>query len=695
MARVLILALLIFSTSLWSGRALLYAQSQTPPELYLSYEQRLVLSYLLLGAGESQEVKNSVYERMNRQLTKVFNQEVKTKEVQTFEEFLSLYRGEWPNSYSLESDLQLIEKSAVRPQCHIQSRDQVLNQRIEKFIEDQNQRLSEKYQNLNLDLNQELLMKMALPLLTSDEARRQAAMEAFSKTENLMAQEFEKIKTIADQVSIHSSAASTEKSSIQTFMSLVLTNYFGRVSIKTRKQIMSQFIGENLEADSHQRFEIMVMNAGPQFQKLLQIVAREAGFGPQMLTLFKKLESKVRPIPPALVRDLFESERLIYNWTSYDLKPLGVGTMAQVHVGQLRTQMGKRDVVIRFLKPEIETRVEEDKIILGELAPLIDSNPELRRSGFPRIEPLVEDLTKTVTDELNLKKTIEHQVQGRNFYQKEVQFKGLTYITDLHLSVPEVIVVDKKSVLMVQELVEGKKLDHVYEDWVEVIPDVKKLVIEELARTWLDELAFKSGFFHSDLHQGNFLVDITADRIKVNILDFGMGGYISKEMQKNFLLLASGVEILNAKMITESLWAMSSRSNNMISKNQLERAVQAKISELNFYDQNLSLDKWASWAINEGLRYPSEFIGVNRGIVILEKLLKDAGSSLTISQLGKRLALLHFRSTLKDLVSTGVVSVRDFAKLGMTVLDSNPQKLKKDATDIVRGLRCEVVFTVR
>ncbi|MCE3010122.1 MAG: AarF/UbiB family protein [Proteobacteria bacterium] len=677
----------------------LFARTGEKP-LYLSYEQRLVFSYLLAGSGASEEKQLEIADRFEKEVRRYFSEEPKEVQVKSFQEFLKLYRGEWPNSYSLESDLTLIEASPARGPLLFKGATPALQKQIDGFTLAQNEELYERAKSqlslrplLEFESKKDLLVDNSLRSLFKKQDKRDWILKGFSAVSSIVQEQIRAIQETGASVAKvgeGSGQQSGQHEAMKAFIMSALKEYFGRLSLDSKKQILSQFIGANLNAGPVEKFELMILASGPQFQKLLQVVARESGINPELLKIFKKLESKAKPIPAPLVRELFEAERDRYRWVSYEAQPLGTGTMAQVHKGVVSTPRGDQEVVIRFLKPEISLRVAEDHRILVEMAPMIDANPIIKAEGFPKVLPLVEDLNRTVTDELSLQDTIARQQKGQEVYSREVTFKGVNYRNVMEIKVPEVISPDPESKLHVQELVPGEKLDKLMEVYGDVIPDLKKVIMEEISKVWAREVLFGSGFFHSDLHQGNFLVDFTEPKLRISILDFGMGGTISREVQANILVLGAGIELLRSDVITEALWKISDKQRNELSNQQLGEKVAARVQEIRAGKLEFqSLDRWSAWAIDEGIRFPYEFVSLNRGMVILDKSLQDAGSKESLSSIAKIMAPRHVRSILSDLRAGGLLSFADLVKLGWVVgTEANESKVYRP----VFGVRCEKVY---
>lgn len=667
---------------LGSGTLIVSSEAQVAAKpLFLSYEQRLVLSYLMAGAGESSEKQLEIANRFERKFNEFLRTPVETVTVSNFAEFLKAYQGEWPNSYSLESDLELIERGQIRGPTVIRGATTQLQTQIDGFIRSQERMMAD---NAKMGLfNQKLntitgIVNGLIAQYNSGEtldlrSKKTYVQAGFKVAYDLLQSHLEIIQKTGEDIA-KSGKMTTQDAALSMFIETIFKQYFGRLGLESKKQIISQFLGQNLNSTTAQKFEIMVMNSGPQFQKLLQIMARDAGVSADLLATFKRLESKTNAIPAPIVRDLFEAERDRYQWVAYRDTPLGTGTMAQVHQGVIRNLTGEKTrVVIRFLKPGIEKRIAEDNRILMEIAPLMDADPRFKAAGYPKLEPVVSDLNKTIMDELDLEATKDRQRKGKEIYTRDLFFKSPVYRNSIELSVPGIydgVPMVGTSKLMVQDMVPGSKLDKEASRYAEHAPDFKRILVEEISKVWIDEVLYKSGFFHSDLHQGNFMVELTEPAIKVAILDFGMGGTIRRDMQIDLLLLGAGLELNRADVITETLWSLSEKDQNKMTREQLEAGVKERIAQITSGKIAWQpLNSWTTWAMDSGLDFPYEFVSLNRGMAILDKSLIDAGSKLNSSILAKQLAGKSMRVLFSDLRSKGLLSWKDLAKLGWLTIN--------------------------
>lgn len=688
----LILAFLVACVS-WAG--------SKKQELYLSYEQRVAMTYALAAHGEVKEVQRAYLDRAEKYFTTVVQIPVQTVEVANFEEFLKHFRGEWPNTQSVALDLDFIEKDGPRGLVEYHAKSPRIQVQIDKYIEWQTEQLKqmgESDKEAAKHLQSADIVANAMALLQDPHGKELAKQWLLQENETLFKDKMNEFNRIGEKIATSEMAKSSDVS-MRIVLQTMFSEYFSRLSPASKKLIISSFLGENLNSSDMQKFEVMVQNSGPQLQKLLQIVARQGDLSPEMIKVFKSLEDAVRPVPYRQVEEILQKEKANYQFLYFERKPLGVGTMAQVHRAKILVDGKRQDVVVRFIKPDIEKRVEEDARILKEVANILDHNEEFAKTGAPKLSPVVNDLTATVTAELSQEDTIARQKLAATRYNKTVFMDTPEYKNYIEFHVPHIY--DPKgenTKFMIQEMVIGKKLDKEANTWIDMAPQLKKGVVEALAKLWGYEVLFGGGFYHSDLHQGNFMVRLTDEKINVAILDYGMGGVISPELQRQVMVLGVGVELKNPELTARGFWSISDKTNNTVTQAQLQSLVAARMKQ-KLSAEDSSIDGWTKWAMLQGLRLPYDFISLNRGIVIVNKLLQDSGSSLSISALLKTFAIQNPALVYKRLVIEEKLSRADLLKLGLQEIANRirPQQSVESVLPVTLpnagvSLSCEGVF---
>lgn len=643
--------------------------------LYLSFEQRMAISYALLAQGESSETKAAVVQRGKNYLKGMLSQPIETVVVKSFPEFIKAMRGDWPNTHSLALDIEILEKAGPRSLKMYTSQSPRVQKQIEDYMKWQQTQLLNMAGSESAALGEAaksfggLLKSMA----TNPMAQKLAEGWLLDQSEAVLSDRMKELDRVGEKVA-ESSFAKQQDPTSRIFMQTLLSEYFARLSPSSKKLIVSSFLGGDLLMDDMKKFELMVQSSGPALQKLLQVVARQSNLPKEVLAVFRRLESSVSPVPWVLVEQIVQQEKKNYDFSYFERKPLGVGTMAQTHRAKIKVR-GEQAVVPRFIKPDIAQRVEEDRKILSEIGQILDSNPDFIRMQVPKVSPVVNDIIQTIVAELDQNATIARQKQAK-VYERVVPFVSPEYKSEIEFHVPKIYEPkNKNSQLMVQEMVYGDKLDAVSETFQDAIPGLKKAIVESMARTWAQEALFGSGFYHSDLHQGNFMIDVKEPRIMVNILDFGMGGTITNDMQRQVMVLGVGTDILSAELIARAFWDLSNKEKNQISEVEFKKAVAQKVQMITKgKEPNISMELWMAWALNRNLALPYEFVSLNRGMAIMNKLLEDSGSKLDLTKITKSLAKENPRVVYNNLVVKERLSAEDLVRLGWSEMKSMFQK---------------------
>lgn len=650
-------------------------------ELTLSFEQRFLLSFALDAATSPPERRTELMVRM-AELRAHSAGAVENVAVSSYEEFLKSWRGEWPETDTLSRDIDQImaRKSSLR-RAFLASTP-ALQKRIDAYIAEQPGKV--------LDLVTPFAAQ-ALNAVGADLASPQGLDKLMKEAPTLLAEQSARVEEILGRV-MEKAFATAKDPLLRIGMKVVFSRYYSQLSVTSKARLASALLGVNLKSDLNGFFAVFLQNSGPQVQKMVQVVARMGTLDPKLSELFRTLESDVKPVPFSQVREILAKETS-YEFVSFEQKPLGVGTMAQVHRAVLRENGRDVPVVVRFLKPGIAKRVEEDHGILTRIAAELDVNPEFRASGVPKISPLIEEVTNTVRAELDLEATIDRQVEARKVYEttrRAVSENRLPVILNFH--VPSVHRIAGHSSLHVQEQVSGRKLEKVVEDMKGSIPDLEKLVARETARLWIQEALFGSGFYHSDLHQGNFLVDVRDTELTISLLDYGMAGKVPRAMQDQMLVLAAALALNKDAAIADAFHGLSDAKKNKIGPEDLRRAVARENAEIRAGRQPArGLIEWTAFMVDHGVALSYDVVNLNRGAAIVDQMMTDAGIDKGFSKVAMELAVRSPVRVMGALLRNGF-TMKDLARLGLERPNVELSTTKFGAPSAGGAVRCEAVF---
>jgi ubiquinone biosynthesis protein len=261
---------------------------------------------------------------------------------------------------------------------------------------------------------------------------------------------------------------------------------------------------------------------GPAFIKFGQLLAsREDLFDPAFIEEMAKLRDKVRAIPFSEVKEVFEQDlgqKTEDVFSFIEETPIGTASIGVVYRGEL---LSGEKVVVKVRRPHIEREIATDFSLLHFMATQTEKvSDEVRYLGVSRI---IKDFTLSLQVELNF--NIE-AMNARRF-KKNLE----KHDTKNVFKIPEIYEQYSCETILVMEEMVGIPFSH-KEKILPVLDKVQnKLVygVELFMKTLL-----KDGFFHADLHGGNFFYLETEE---IGLIDFGLMGALSKKSRKNFIAI--------------------------------------------------------------------------------------------------------------------------------------------------------------
>ena len=262
---------------------------------------------------------------------------------------------------------------------------------------------------------------------------------------------------------------------------------------------------------------------GPTFIKLGQLLSTRADFlPPAYIHALTRLQDKIDPFPFEQVEAIVSGElgvRISKAFSEFATKPLATASLGQVHRA---TMLDGRGVVVKVQRPGIREIIAEDMEVLEEIAGFLDSHtPWGKRYEFGK---MLEELRRSLWRELDYRQEARNlSTLGANL----LEFPGIV--------VPTPIEDFTTSRVLTMEYIRGKKI-------TELSPlarlDFKGAdLAEELFHAYLKQILV-DGFFHADPHPGNVLL---TDDHRIALLDLGMVGHITPQLQENLLQLLLAV----------------------------------------------------------------------------------------------------------------------------------------------------------
>lgn len=270
------------------------------------------------------------------------------------------------------------------------------------------------------------------------------------------------------------------------------------------------------------RLRLCFEELGPAFIKFGQLLSsREDIFDSSFIDEMKILRDKVKPVPFEEVKAGIEESLggpIESVFKSIDPNPIGTASIGVVYQGVL---LDGTEVVLKVKRPGIEKMMETDFSILRFLSSQAEKiSEEVKYLGVSRI---VKDFSLSLANELNF----NTEAFNCSRFQKVLQ----NHDHDNLLYLPKMYEEFCSRDLLVMEKLNGIP----FSDYDRIKPHIDDLApkldkgLKIFIKTFLSD-----GFFHADLHGGNFFL---LENNQIGLIDFGLMGTLSKKGRKNFIAI--------------------------------------------------------------------------------------------------------------------------------------------------------------
>lgn len=261
---------------------------------------------------------------------------------------------------------------------------------------------------------------------------------------------------------------------------------------------------------------------GPGFVKLGQLISsREDIFPPEFIQEMKKLQDKVKGISfeeaqVVISSSLGKPHNQIYS--EINPTPIGTASIGVVYAAKLLTG---ENVVIKVRRPGIIKTIRTDMALFDVILTQIEKvSQEVRYLGLSR---LIRDFGR------NLESELDYQIEAKNCDR----FKR--YIdetdTDKVFYIPKVYHEFSSDEVLTLELISGIPFSDA--ERVNQVKDVIRTQLEKGLRRFVHSI-LSEGFFHADLHGGNFFL---LPNHQVAIIDYGLMGHLSRKSRNNLIAI--------------------------------------------------------------------------------------------------------------------------------------------------------------
>lgn len=293
-----------------------------------------------------------------------------------------------------------------------------------------------------------------------------------------------------------------------------------------------------------ERLRLAIEHLGPIFVKFGQILSTRRDLLPtDYADELAKLQDRVPPFPAqaAIARIEARAGKPIGDiFATFDEEPFASASLAQVHAATLP---GGVEVVVKVLRPGIETLIEKDLTLLYGIAALLERfSQDARRL---RLKDVVADYERNVFDELNLLlEAANTATLRRNFADSPLLYAPRVYWEHCH---EDVFVVERVQGVPIADVAELKARG----------TDMEKLAARGV-ETFFTQV-FEHNFFHADMHPGNIFIDVSDPENPSYIaVDCAVIGRLTDEDQtylaKNLVAFFHQDYMRVAKLHVESGW---------------------------------------------------------------------------------------------------------------------------------------------
>ncbi|KAA0130634.1 AarF/ABC1/UbiB kinase family protein [Chryseobacterium sp. SN22] len=270
----------------------------------------------------------------------------------------------------------------------------------------------------------------------------------------------------------------------------------------------------------YERIRLVLEELGPTFVKLGQTFSnREDLLPPELIRELQKLQDKVETVAMN-VEEILENEFNISvedHFAEIQKQPLATASIAQVYKAVLADGT---DVILKIKKPDVQTLIEDDLLLIKDLEKLVSSYSEIGEKL--NLKQAISTFEKSLLEEVSLINEKENILQFRRNFKNSKE----TYV-------PKVYEEICNNNVLCMEFIDGIK-----------VTDTAALLQYNLDPVHISEAGLRLfvsqildyGFFHADPHAGNILVKKDG---KVVFIDFGAVGKIppnDKEILENLIV---------------------------------------------------------------------------------------------------------------------------------------------------------------
>ncbi len=355
----------------------------------------------------------------------------------------------------------------------------------------------------------------------------------------------------------------------------------------------------------------MLEELGPTFVKIGQILSSRPDILPAAYCdELAKLREESEPMTISQARSVIEEEFGVPAqeiFLSFDEKPLGSASIAQVHAAVLRPEKGGgsgQPVAVKIQRPGIYDIMSRDVDLLRRAAKIAKPIPIGKVMDFNMI---IDEIWAVTQEEMDF------TVEARNAERFEKNCRDIAWAgcprIERSLSTSRVLVMERVKGIPVNDI---EALDAAGYDRNEI----GEKLADQYVRQVLDD-----GFFHADPHSGNLLISGG----KIVWLDFGMMGRLSENDRSLMKDAVRSVAFHDVDGLVSAILAIGDVRAE-VDHASLYRDTEAfldKYGDMELGDMNLAdvFGDMTDLAMSHSIALPRGVSLLGRGIITLEGVL--------------------------------------------------------------------------
>jgi len=415
---------------------------------------------------------------------------------------------------------------------------------------------------------------------------------------------------------------------------------------------------------------------GPTFIKMGQLLSTRSDLlPPEYVEELAKLQDQAPPVPFTFIEKAIETELgrpLSEIFASFDATPLAAASIGQAHAAVLHDGT---EVVVKVRRPNVVTRVSEDLEILQNLA--VRAQHYWKQAENYDLVGLSQEFAQTIRAEM------DYLREGKNAERLAKNFTDSKFI-----HIPQVYWDYTTVSVLTLERIRGVKIND-----LEAIDQAginrHKLAVN--ATNAIMKMFYDDGFFHADLHPGNFFIQ---ENGQIGLIDFGMVGTLderTRELMVQFVIAIASHDIERLVDVFISLGVTRSRVDRTMLRRDLDHLI-APYYSLSLGDIALDLMLEEALVIirRYNLQLPSNLVLLFKTFMMAEGMGRTLSPSFHLIKIvmpySKQLMVQQYSP--KTWVKKYNRTVLDTAQLGAEL----PGQMRRILAELERG---NIEFSVK